>query len=216
MELCSSIISHPVHDSAASRESNHLRSARRRIFFPFLSQIILLVGFVLLLPNNAGAYAFYGPSNTITPTTKPESIVEWQLASLKADDLQQTFQYASPANRAITGPWTRFAAMVKTPAYVDLINHARSEIVMTFHTPDDQQWRCLVRIWPQHDPRGDPKEYWWALSRTKEEKGTVDGFRSGGFVPAETEIFAGCFMVDAVVPNRLLGEIDQRNAGENQ
>ena len=191
---------------------------RRRIFVraPILRIVAAILFCILLLPNGADAYAFYGPSNTLTPLTEPESIVEWQLASLKADDLQQTFQYASPKNRAITGPWTRFAAMVRTPAYVDLISHARSEIVMTVHTPDDQHWRCLVRIWPRDDPRGDPKEYWWALSRTKEEEGTVDGFRSGGFVPAETEIFAGCFMVDAVVPNRLLGEIDQRNAGENQ
>lgn len=209
--------------SSAGRGSaalgDHSFSNRRpRIFLLPFSRIVAIATLFcfLLLSNNADAYAFYGPSNSLTPQTQPESIVEWQLASLKADDLQQTFQYSSPANRAITGPWTRFAAMVRTPAYVDLINHARSEIVMTVHTPDDQRWRCLVRVWPQHDPRGEPKEYWWALSRTKEEKGTVDGFRNGGFVTAETEIFAGCFMVDAVVPNRLLGEIDQRNAGENQ
>ena len=208
----------PAGRGAAVLGDHSFSNRRPRIFLLPFSRIVAIATLFcfLLLSNNADAYAFYGPSNSLTPQTQPESIVEWQLASLKADDLQQTFQYSSPANRAITGPWTRFAAMVRTPAYVDLINHARSEIVMTVHTPDDQRWRCLVRIWPQHDPRGEPKEYWWALSRTKEKKGTVDGFRNGGFVSAETEIFAGCFMVDAVVPNRLLGEIDQRNAGENQ
>ena len=122
----------PAGRGSAALGDHSFSNRRPRIFLLPFSRIVAIATLfcLLLLLPNADAYAFYGPSNSLTPQTQPESIVEWQLASLKADDLQQTFQYSSPANRAITGPWTRFAAMVRTPAYVDLINHARSEIVI--------------------------------------------------------------------------------------
>mmetsp|Transcript_26831 Transcript_26831/g.58699 ORF Transcript_26831/g.58699 Transcript_26831/m.58699 type:complete len:213 (+) Transcript_26831:106-744(+) len=163
-----------------------------------------------IFPLVTVAHAFHhgGPDPMITPQTSPSTVVQSQLSALQADDLRATFQYASPQNRAVTGPtWERFSAMVRTPNYVDLIRHSRSEIVMTVSTPDDTRWRCLVQVWPKDRPGSCPKEYWWALSRCK---GSTRSSGAGVKDDGANNDLVGCYMVDAVVPNKKLGEIELR------
>jgi len=43
--------------------------------------------------------------------------------------IAQTWNFAHPRNRAMTGPLPRFAGMLKGPAYGQMLNHASHRIV---------------------------------------------------------------------------------------
>lgn len=75
-------------------------------------------------------------------TPDPEPSPEWtaaevirlQVEALQANDdpspdagIATAFAFASPGNRAATGPLARFAAMVHGPAYRDMLGFARAE-----------------------------------------------------------------------------------------
>ncbi len=71
------------------------------------------------------------PSPELTPT----SVVEIVLAAMAENDeptpdagIAQAFQFASPQNKASTGPFWHFAAIVKHPNYAPLINHRSREL----------------------------------------------------------------------------------------
>lgn len=61
------------------------------------------------------------------PKLPPEKVVEIVMNALKTNDAQdhgiaQTFQFASPQNRMVTGPLPHFVQMVKTPSYLPMLN----------------------------------------------------------------------------------------------
>lgn len=56
-------------------------------------------------------------------TLSARQVVEAQLEALRADDMAGVYAFASPANKAFTGPLPRFSAMVRAPAYAPLIGH---------------------------------------------------------------------------------------------
>ncbi len=63
-----------------------------------------------------------------SPKLTPAQVVSAQLAALKNNDdrdsgIRISFRFASPGNKAQTGPIERFIAMVKNPAYLPMINH---------------------------------------------------------------------------------------------
>ena len=69
------------------------------------------------------------------PSIAPDEVVAIQLMGLKNNDLvekdygiRQTWNFAHPSNRSITGPFSRFALMLKGPAYSELLNHKSHEI----------------------------------------------------------------------------------------
>ena len=64
------------------------------------------------------------------PSIAAGEVVAIQMMGLKHNDLdepdfgiRQTWAFAHPQNRAITGPLPRFALMLKAPAYRMLLNH---------------------------------------------------------------------------------------------
>lgn len=66
------------------------------------------------------------------PELSPQEVVEIQLRAFgnnNATDegIEIAFRFASPSNRAQTGPLERFAAMLKAPAYAVMLDHDRAE-----------------------------------------------------------------------------------------
>ena len=69
------------------------------------------------------------------PSIAPAEVVAIQLMGLKNNDLvetdfgiRQTWSFAHPKNRKVTGPFPRFAQMLKGPGYSVLLNHKSHEI----------------------------------------------------------------------------------------
>ena len=63
-----------------------------------------------------------------SPKLSPAQVVSAQLAALKNNDdddmgIRVTFRFASPGNKAQTGPIERFIEMLKNPAYQPMINY---------------------------------------------------------------------------------------------
>ena len=52
------------------------------------------------------------------PSASAEDVVTAQMNALQAGDAMRAFKFASPANKAVTGPWRRFKAMIEqNPEY---------------------------------------------------------------------------------------------------
>jgi len=73
------------------------------------------------------------------PSLTPEEVVRIQMGALGENDdptldrgAEITFRFASPANKALTGPIARFKMMVHSPNYEPMIDHrsARYENVV--------------------------------------------------------------------------------------
>ena len=63
----------------------------------------------------------------------PLQVVRFQLDSLRQnnagdDGIASTFRFASPANKAVTGPLSRFKRLFDHPNYAPMLNHQSSEI----------------------------------------------------------------------------------------
>ena len=64
------------------------------------------------------------------PSLSPRDVVSIQIEALRNNDIpyadrgiEVTFNFASPANRRMTGPLERFKAMVRSPVYGAMIDH---------------------------------------------------------------------------------------------
>ena len=64
------------------------------------------------------------------PTDDPESVVDVQVSALAENDtpvenagIKTAYNFASPANRRMTGPLDRFVEMVNGPQYAPMIDH---------------------------------------------------------------------------------------------
>lgn len=126
-----------------------------------------------------------------SPSLTPVQVVEAQLSALQQDDVQRCFAFASPANRAMTGPWQRFDLLIRqTPAYAPLVACTRYMVVGALPTAASK-FRVRVRVWPAGGSSAPfavavpVLDYDWSLTRQAE---TDDDF-------------ADCWMVDAVMPD---------------
>ena len=129
---------------------------------------------------------------TPSPKLSPVEVTEQQLEALKQGDVQSCFEFASPANKANTGPWQRFELMVRqTPAYSPLVGCTRYAVVGALPT-GDSGYRCRVRVWPAGGSSAPFAvaapviDYDWLLSKQPDE--------------SEPGV-AGCWMVDGVMPD---------------
>jgi hypothetical protein len=69
------------------------------------------------------------------PNLSPADVVRIQLSALQHNDdptpdagIATAFQFAAPANRAITGPIDRFIKLVKNPLYAPMLNFIRADV----------------------------------------------------------------------------------------
>jgi hypothetical protein len=138
--------------------------------------------FVLLLPcclRLTAAFSIKAPLSLL-----PEDVVRQQLNAFQSKDIKTAFSYASPENRAATGPsWQEFDEMIMSQDdFSPILGHFESTVLMIV-SPEEWESGCLVRIVPKEDSK-KCFEYWWEL--TKREEG---------------DEMEGCWMVDSVLPN---------------
>ena len=70
------------------------------------------------------------PQTEPDPSLSPQDVVSIQIEALQHNDtpyedrgIEVTFNFASPANKRMTGPLERFKAMVRNPVYGPMIDH---------------------------------------------------------------------------------------------
>ncbi len=100
----------------------------------------------------------------------PREVVAAQLEALRRNDdpypdcgIETAYRFASPANRAATGPIERFARMLRDPMYQPMLNCRRVELGLGLAT-GDLAWVEAAVV----DAEGETVVYEFTLSRVKE------------------------------------------------
>ena len=125
-------------------------------------------------------YSSYSFGDLIEPNIEiePKQVVNIQLTALMKNDFPykdrgiiQTWEFAHPNNRKVTGPIERFKNMIKTDSYSMLLNHINNEIlevylsdeVATFEvTVMDSNKKYYKFKWQveKYNTEGDLKDCW--------------------------------------------------------
>jgi|TARA_B110000037_G_scaffold150602_1_gene169887 hypothetical protein len=107
--------------------------------------MILLIG--LLHNEPAIALDIISPN----PKLQPKNVVEIQLQSLQRNDepipdagIIQTWAFAHPNNRIMTGPIERFMLMIKSQNYKNMLNHRDHKIEPVLQTNDRSQFAVSI------------------------------------------------------------------------
>ncbi len=105
-----------------------------------------LIFFFFILTNNSSA-------NLIKPSAnlKPLEVLMIQLNSLKNNNnpykdagIEQTWEFAHPNNKKITGPLNKFKEMIYSRNYKILISHENSEITIIKKTKDISIFKVVI------------------------------------------------------------------------
>ena len=129
------------------------------------------------------AWANHFPNTEPDPSLSPQDVVSIQIEALQNNDtpyenrgIEVTFNFASPANKRMTGPLERFKAMVRGQVYGPMIDHrdARYENLMV----EGEVAQIDVII---NSRKGEYLGYRFVLSRQHGNR------------------YEGCWMTDAVI-----------------
>ncbi len=102
-----------------------------------MKQLVRVTALLVVLAALVGATHL--PQTEPDPSLSPQDVVSIQIEALRNNDIpyadrgiEVTFNFASPANKRVTGPLERFKEMVRNPNYGPMINHrsARYENLM--------------------------------------------------------------------------------------
>ena len=125
--------------------------------------IILFVFFLSVLPATARELL------TPNPSIKPARVVELQLQALQQNDnpmpdfgIAQTWMFAHPSNKRLTGPIERFATMIKGPNYQMMINHRKHKIKSVVLTDNYALFEVLIATKSEFDA-----SFKWEVSKVK-------------------------------------------------
>ena len=101
-----------------------------------LRMLVVMLGLAMPLLYGPAGVARTAELVAPDPSIAPEEVVAIQMKALQFNDnpspdfgIAQTWNFAHPRNRAMTGPLPRFASMLKGPAYGLMLNHASHRIV---------------------------------------------------------------------------------------
>ncbi len=93
-----------------------------------MNQLIAIA--TLLVGLAAPVGAAHLPQTEPVPSLSPQDVVSIQIEALGNNDtpyenrgIEVTFNFASPANKRMTGPLERFEVMVRSPTYGPMIDH---------------------------------------------------------------------------------------------
>ncbi len=93
-----------------------------------MNQLIRIAALLVVLATPVGATHL--PQTEPDPSLSPQDVVSIQIEALRNNDIpyedrgiEVTFNFASPANKRMTGPLERFKVMVHDPTYGPMINH---------------------------------------------------------------------------------------------
>lgn len=130
-----------------------------------MSRLSLIPALLILL--GAADYAAGGPAPD--PALPPERVVEIQLDALQHNDephedagIERTWAFAHPANKRMTGPLDRFAAMIKSPAYRMLVDHREHTIKRVAVTEQSALFAVMVV-----SASGEAVFYQWQLQKAR-------------------------------------------------
>jgi hypothetical protein len=122
------------------------------------------------------------PAKLPSPALSPDEVVRIQVAALQHYNeptpnagIWLAFQFASPANRQVTGPYGHFLQLIKSPANAPFL-HAQS---VRFHPPRQTASQAEEQV-DLTDERGTTTEWRFLLSK---QRGSS---------------FANCWMTDGV------------------
>ena len=144
-----------------------------------LKKILTLLILILL---NTSVYAELTEPNK---RLEPYDVVKIQLEALKnnnKDDngIKQTWLFAHPDNKKITGPYERFRIMIYGQQYKFLLNHSSHKINLITNSPN----RSIYRI----EILSDKKQllfYEWHVQKGSEEKCKNCWFTSAVSIPVD-------------------------------
>ncbi len=108
-----------------------------------LKKILIFLFFIL--------FTIVAKAELIKPNKKlePYDVVKIQLEALKNNDskddgIMQTWLFAHPDNKKITGPFARFRTMIYGQQYKYLINHSSHKIKLITNSPNTYVYRIEV------------------------------------------------------------------------
>ena len=144
-----------------------------------LKKFLILLILILL---NTSVYAELTKPNK---KLEPYDVVKIQLEALKnnnKDDngIKQTWLFAHPDNKKITGPYERFRIMIYGQQYKFLLNHSSHKINLITNSPN----RFIYRI----EILSDKKQlffYEWHVQKGSEEKCKNCWFTSAVSIPID-------------------------------
>ena len=112
------------------------------------------------------------------PALSPEEVVTIQLTALQANDIPetdagiaQTWAFAHPDNKRMTGPLPRFAQMIKGPQYRMLLDHRSHEVREVSRTDNQAVFAVTVT-----SETGDVVGYQWSVAKV------ADGDNAGAWM----------------------------------
>jgi len=126
------------------------------------------------------------------PTLKPMDVLLIQLNSLKNNNtpytdagIEQTWEFAHPNNKVMTGPLENFKQMIYSDSYEILISHENSEIIVLKETENILVYKVIILS------KNKKKYYYiWQV-----EKVLLDG------------VLKNCWMTTSVSNPNFLGEV---------
>ena len=127
------------------------------------------------------------------PKLSPKEVVEFQLAALRANDvptadagIERTFRFASPANKAATGPLEHFSVIVHGSQYSPLINAREGSVTKV--AIQDTKAQVLARL-----VTAGGSEVYYVFLLSKQTEGD----------------YINCWMTDGVLPLKEPGESEE-------
>ena len=110
-------------------------------------KIIFKIIFLLLVTLSFSNAELLSPNNTISP----KEVVEIQLSGLQKNDLnykdsgiEQTWKFAHPNNKRVTGPLSNFKMMIKSDSYGMMINHLSHTITEVGSSDKWAQFEVII------------------------------------------------------------------------
>ena len=103
------------------------------------------------------------------PGLSPAEVVAIQLEALQANaaendaGIAQTWAFAHPDNKRMTGPLPRFAQMLKGPRYRMLLNHRSHEVIEVARTDEEAVFAVTITT-----PTGDVVDYRWTVAKVRD------------------------------------------------
>lgn len=136
-----------------------------------MKKLPLTFSIVFLLALPAIAKDFLTPNSSISP----KRVIEIQLQALQQNDvpspnfgITQTWIFAHPDNKRVTGPLERFAAMVKGVNYQLMLNHHQHTIKPVMLTENNALFNVFITTASKHTA-----SFQWQVSKVK--SGTYRG-----------------------------------------
>ena len=108
-----------------------------------ISKVLILFFFSISFSNAE----LLSPNNTISP----KEVVKIQISGLQQNDLdykdsgiEQTWQFAHPNNKRVTGPLNNFKMMIKSDSYRMMINHLSHTITELGRSDKWAQFEVII------------------------------------------------------------------------